>query len=112
MTAGTCAVPVLRGEGDADLLALLVEGGDVLTARWLMALGACSTRQSSDVAVNSSCSAWSNITARSRQICPYSEVSQKLPWWAETFSICSCCGEPAEPLHRLRDRVELAGLHQ
>ncbi|MFI1294002.1 hypothetical protein ACH4VM_37320 [Streptomyces sp. NPDC020792] len=38
-----------------------------------------------------SLSARSNITARSRPICPYSSTSQKLPWWAETFSICSYC---------------------
>ncbi|WP_281404597.1 hypothetical protein [Streptomyces javensis] len=37
------------------------------------------TRPSSDVAVNSSFSARSNITDRSRPICPYSSTSQKLP---------------------------------
>lgn len=60
--------------------------------RWACAR-ASSTRLSSLVAVNFSLSmsARSNITARSRPVCPYSSTSQKLPWWAETFSICSYC---------------------
>ncbi|WP_175466204.1 MULTISPECIES: hypothetical protein [unclassified Streptomyces] len=40
---------------------------------------ASKTRRFSDVSVNSSFSARSNITARSRPICPYSSTSQKLP---------------------------------
>ncbi|MFF4283159.1 hypothetical protein ACFY0Z_30800 [Streptomyces kronopolitis] len=46
--------------------------------RWACA-SASSTRPSSDVAVNSSFSPRSNITARSRPICPYSSPSQQLP---------------------------------
>lgn len=48
--------------------------------RWACA-SASSTRLSSLVAVNFSLplSARSNITARSRPICPYSSTSQKLP---------------------------------
>ncbi|MFE7235871.1 hypothetical protein ACWCRF_36590 [Streptomyces sp. NPDC002405] len=47
---------------------------------------------------DSSFSARSNITARSRPICPYSSTSQKFPWWAETFSICSYCfANPPKP---------------
>jgi hypothetical protein len=40
---------------------------------------ASSTRPSSDVAVNFSFSARSNITDRSRPSCPYSSTSRKLP---------------------------------
>ncbi|AKA09286.1 hypothetical protein SAZ_42235 [Streptomyces noursei ZPM] len=61
-----------------------------LWCRWACA-SASSTRPSSEVAVNSSFSARSNITARSRPICPYSSGSHRLPWCAETFSICSYC---------------------